>query len=577
MHKLLADQLNEHLGSLDAVPEPLAALLAAVEASYEEWDRERELLMGSRDTVPEPGVAVSEEAALRQSEEKYRAFFERSREAMFISNSQGDLLDVNPAAVRLFGYASAEEMLQVNLARDIYQRPEDRDRVMEALLERGYIVDMETQLRTRGGQQLTVLITASAVWGEKGEPVMLRGIVRDVTRQRQLERQFYRAQKMEAVGRLAGGVAHEFNNLLTAIIGYSDLVAQSTSPGGPIYDHSQEIMSAARRGGELTRRLLALSRSQIERPQVLSLNRLISEMDALLRRLVGDGIDLVTDLDPGLGSVRADRGQLEQVVLNLTINARDAMPGGGTLTLKTHDLDVGESDQGTVGVPRGRYVVLVVEDTGIGIDEEIRDLVFEPFFTTKERETGSGLGLATVYATVQRGGGYIETRSAADGGAAFEIYLPRVEGVPVDAETSKSGAFMTTNETILLVEDETAVRTALTQFLRRQGYHVLIAANGEEALSVAEEYDGEIDLLLSDVVMPRMNGIELAHRLTAERKTLRVLLISGYTDKEYFSDELLSHPLAFLQKPFSTKTLERRLRQILGSSAQEKSAPARYR
>ena len=518
------------------------------------------------------------EEAIRHSEEKYRTLFEESQDTIYISTPDGRLLDINPAGVRLFGYDSAEEMLKVDLATQIYIRAEDRARMLQELSFKGSVQDLELQVQTKQGNRLTVLATSSAQRGEDGRVVSIRGMLRDVTGQRSLEHQLRQAQKMEAVGRLAGGVSHDFNNLLTAILGYADLLAMAIPADSPLRHHTDEIKAATQRGADLTRQLLAFGRRQVLAPEILDLNQTVVTIEKLLRRVIGDDIELVTDLEPGLGAVRADPSQIEQVILNLGINGRDAMPGGGVLTLRTGNVEVeNEGDTPPLGLASGDYVMLEIEDSGIGIEHAIRDQIFEPFFTTKSRSKGSGLGLSTVYGIVRQSGGDIEVHSEPGVGSRFRILLPRVDGEPTMVRaTAESPGMPTGEETVLLVEDEPAVREYLRSLLVRLGYSVVVAGDGVRALKVASEWRGRFDLLISDVVMPRMNGVELAHRLTGEHPGLRVLLISGHADKpEALMDGRLSEGLMdFLQKPFSSATLAQRVRRLLdapGSSRSDKS------
>ena len=453
------------------------------------------------------------EEAIRHSEEKFRTLFEESQDTIYISTPDGRLLDINPAGVRLFGYDSAEEMMQVDLATQIYIRPEERTRMLQELSVKGFIQDLELQVRTKQGSRLTVLATSNAERDEDGRVVSIRGMLRDVTGQRSLEHQLRQAQKMEAVGRLAGGVSHDFNNLLTAILGYADLLALTISADSPLRRNTDEIKAAAQRGADLTRQLLAFGRRQVLAPEVLDLNHTVRTIEKLLRRVIGDDIELRTDLGADLGAVRADPSQIEQVILNLGINGRDAMPDGGVLTLRTDNVEVEtEGDKLPIGLASGDYVMLEVDDTGVGIDEEIRDQIFEPFFTTKSRTKGSGLGLSTVYGIVRQSGGDIEVYSEPGKGSRFRILLPQVEGEPTTARPADESPGMPRGEeTVLLVEDEPAVREYLRSLLAQLGYSVLVAEDGVRALEVAGELRGGLDLLLSDVVMPRMNGVELAH------------------------------------------------------------------
>ena len=507
------------------------------------------------------------EEAIRHSEEKYRTLFEESQDTIYISTPDGRLLDINPAGVRLFGYDSLEEMLQVDLATQIYLRASDRARMLQELTLKGFVQDLELEVQTKDGRRLTVLATSSAERDDDGRVVSIRGMLRDVTGQRNLEHQLRQAQKMEAVGRLAGGVSHDFNNLLTAILGYADLLALALPEDSPLRRNTDEIKSASQRGADLTRQLLAFGRRQVLAPEVLDLNETVVTIEKLLRRVIGEDIELVTELDPQIGAVRADPSQIEQVLLNLGINGRDAMPEGGVLTLRTGTVEVDrEGEVPPLSVASGDYVMLEIEDSGIGIEEEIRDQIFEPFFTTKSRSKGSGLGLSTVYGIVRQSGGQIEVFSEPGHGSRFRILLPRVDDEPsVARRVLQSPGMPSGKETILLVEDEPAVREYLRSLLRKLGYVVVVAGNGMRALEVAKQWEGDFDLLLSDVVMPRMNGVELAQRLSAERPGMRVLLISGHADKpEALMEKRLSgSPVEFLQKPFSSITLANRVRRML--------------
>jgi two-component system cell cycle sensor histidine kinase/response regulator CckA len=510
------------------------------------------------------------EEAIRRSEEKYRTLFEESQDTIYISTPDGRLLDINPAGVRLFGYDSLEELLQVDLAAQVYRRAEDRERMLQELSLKGFVQDLELLVQTKQGRHLTVLATSSAERDADGRVISIRGMLRDVTGQRSLEHQLRQAQKMEAVGRLAGGVSHDFNNLLTAILGYADLLALALPGDSPLRRHTDEIKAAAQRGADLTRQLLAFGRQQVLAPEILDLNEIVLTIEKLLRRVIGEDIELVTKLDPALGAVRADPSQIEQVLLNLGINGRDAMPEGGVLTLRTGNVEVqSEPEVPPLGLARGDHVMLEVEDSGIGIDEEIRDQIFEPFFTTKSRSKGSGLGLATVYGIVRQSGGQIEVHSEPGLGSRFRILLPRIEEQPTTVrQVSHAPGMPKGDETILLVEDEPAVRDFLGDLLERLGYSVVTAEDGRQALEIAAERRGQLDLLLSDVVMPRMNGVDLARRLTAEEPGLRVLLISGHAEKpEALMEQRLSGaPVEFLQKPFSALTLAERLRRILNAA-----------
>jgi nitrogen-specific signal transduction histidine kinase/ActR/RegA family two-component response regulator len=388
--------------------------------------------------------------------------------------------------------------------------------------------------------------------------------VRDVTDQRRLQQQVLQSQKMEAVGRLAGGIAHDFNNLLTVITSYSDLVLEDLPPGDAKRDDLEQVQKAADGAAALTRQLLAFSRQQVVEPRVVSLNTVVEGLHKILRRVIGEDVELATTLAPNLGNVRADVGQLEQVLMNLAVNARDAMPTGGRLTVETanveHDPDYAR-DREAAAVRR--FVMLAVSDTGCGMDEATKARIFEPFFTTKEPGKGTGLGLATVYGIVKQAGGFIWVYSEPGRGTSFKIYVPEVDA-PADRTTAAAGAPVPRGtETVLLVEDAAAVRAVAKQVLERQGYTVLEAPDGEAALRLAQRHRGPIHLLLTDVVMPRVSGREVAEQLTRVRPDVKVLYASGYTDDSVVRHGILESGTAYLQKPFSPDSLARKVRDVL--------------
>ncbi|HXV87148.1 MAG TPA: ATP-binding protein, partial [Gemmatimonadales bacterium] len=392
----------------------------------------------------------------------------------------------------------------------------------------------------------------------------LLSVFRDVTNQRRLEEQCRQSQKMEAIGQLAGGVAHDFNNILTAITGYSELVLTELADDSPLRADVAEIRKAADRAAVLTRQLLAFGRKQILAPRVLNLNQLVAGLDGLLRRTLGENIDIVTQLDPDLESVRADPGQLEQVIVNLAVNARDAMPEGGKLTIETRNVDLDESYAlEHLPVEPGRFVLLAVSDTGVGMSEDTMAHIFEPFYTTKEKGKGTGLGLATVYGIVKQSDGFIWVYSEPGQGATFKIYLPLVEAAPEAEARAAAAAVKGGNETILLVEDEAGVRALARRVLHGLGYAVLEAGDSGAAEILAGGYDGVIHLLVTDVVLPSGGGRQLADRLVSRRPGLRVLYMSGYTQNAIVHRGILEARTAFLHKPFSPQDLAARVRQVL--------------
>jgi signal transduction histidine kinase/CheY-like chemotaxis protein len=399
----------------------------------------------------------------------------------------------------------------------------------------------------------------------QGKVIGLIGIARDVTEMKRLEEQFRQAQKMEAVGRLAGGVAHDFNNLLGIIIGYGDIVSRRMVSDDPLRLKMEQILKAAARAAALTRQLLAFSRQQVLQPKILDLNVVVSEIEDMLRRLIGEDVVLVTMPGPGLRSVEGDQGQLQQVIMNLAVNARDAMPNGGKLRVETCNVDVDEAYAARYPPMRpGPYVMLVITDTGSGMDANVQARIFEPFFTTKELGRGTGLGLSTVYGIVQQSGGHIYVDSEVGVGTSFRIYLPRAAGVPLQRAEGKPPSLVGGSETVLLAEDESHLRELVREILEGSGYRVLIARDGTEALEIASGHAGPIHLMVTDVIMPGVSGREAADAIRQTRPEMKVLYVSGYTD-----DAILRHGVlgsaAFLEKPFARDRLLREVRELLNS------------
>jgi len=421
----------------------------------------------------------------------------------------------------------------------------------------------EYQFQTKGGEIKWAMesVTTTSFNGKKSTI----GYFMDITERRRLEDQLTRAQKMEAIGILAGGIAHDFNNLLTALMGYGELMKMDLDKKDPHYYYTDEIMKIASRGSNLTQQLLAFSRRQILQPRVISINNLVGNMERLLRRLIGEDIELVTKIDPDLGAVRADKGQIEQIIMNLAINARDAMPNGGKLIIETDDVFLDETyEQRHVEVKPGPYVMLAVSDNGLGMDATIQSHIFEPFFTTKKMGQGTGLGLATVYGIVRQSGGYIWVYSEPGQETSFKIYLPRVEE-PLESDEPKPVIVtdLKGRETVLLVEDDHALREVISRGLKKFGYKILEAANGGEALLICEKQKGPIQLLLTDVVLPQMSGRELADRLRPLREDMKVLYMSGYTENAIVNNGILKENVGFIQKPFKVNALVQKIREII--------------
>jgi two-component system cell cycle sensor histidine kinase/response regulator CckA len=510
------------------------------------------------------------EAALRISERRFRALVEESWDAVALFGADGLILYGSPATTRLLGYELGE-FVGRNAMELIH--PDDRAAVLLRL------EDVMTQPRRRV-QVAARLLHKNGTWRHlEGvftnllDDPSVSAIVnnyRDVTDRRILEEQMILAQKMEAIGRLAGGVAHDFNNILTAIGGYTDLLLADLAPDDHRRSDVEEIYRAADRAAGLTRQLLAFSRRQVLQPKVISLNALVPDIEKMLRRLIGEDILFATVLQPQLGNVRADPGQLEQVIVNLAVNARDAMPDGGRLTIETRNVELDESYAvDHPSVTPGRYVMLAVTDSGVGMDEETRTRIFEPFFTTKVRGKGTGLGLATVYGIVQQTGGHIWPYSEPGRGTTMRVYLPRVDQPPdpIAQAGEPTPVSLRGTETILLVEDEAPVRSVTRQLLQRNGYTVLEAPDGPTALALAdgEQLGTHVDLLLTDVIMPGMSGRELANQLRERRPALRVLFMSGYTDDAVVRHGMLEPGLAYVEKPFRAPMLLRKVREVLES------------
>ena len=504
------------------------------------------------------------EAALRNSEESYRSLVDGVRDVIFALSPSGEVTSLNPAFEEMTGFPPAE---WVGRPFEAFVHPDDVPLALDLF---GRVLRGEPRptipfrILTKGGSYRVAEFSATAQVRD-GRLAGILGIGRDVTERLGLEQQLRQAQKMEAVGRLAGGIAHDFNNILTAITGHADLLLEDLGHHDPRRADVDEIRRSAERAAGLTRQLLAFSRQQVLQPKVVDVNALVLDMDKLLRRLIGEDVELATALDPTLGRVTADPGQLEQVIVNLAVNARDAMPQGGKLTLETRNIDLDSSYTLEHSLVKpGPYVQLTVSDSGIGMDEETQAHAFEPFFTTKPRGQGTGLGLAMVYGTVKQSGGFIWVYSEPGHGATFKIYLPRVDA-PVESATPPAPVERPPrgSETVLLAEDEPAVRAIAQQVLERQGYTVLAAPSGADALALAAQHGVTIHLLLTDVVMPGMSGRDLADRLTAQRPGIRVLYISGYTDNAIVRHGMLEPGLAYLQKPFRPDALVRKVREVL--------------
>ena len=513
------------------------------------------------------------EEALRESEERFRQIYDETPIGYHELDTRGRIVRVNRTELEMLGYP-VEEMLGQPVWKFVLEEETTRHVIMAKIAgDVSFHETFERTYRRKDGTTLPVLVKDRVIRDKGGRIIGIRSTVEDITERRRSEEalrkseeQLRQWQKVEAIGRLAGGIAHDFNNLLMTIKGCSEILLQECDAQDPRREEAEEIQKAAERATSLTRQLLAFGRRQILQPQVLDLNKVVTNMNKMLQRVIGEDIQLLTVLEPKLRPVKVDPGQIEQVIMNLAVNARDAMPRGGRLTIETANVFLDEDyAQQHVSVKPGSYVMLAVSDNGCGMDQETQSHLFEPFFTTKEKGKGTGLGLSTVYGIVKQSGGNIWAYSELGRGTTFKIYLPMVTQAvkekyarPERRRISARGA-----ETILLVEDEKAVRMMIGKTLQSKGYAVLEAQHGQEALSICEDYSGPIHLMVTDVVMPLMSGKELAEQLAPQRPEMKVLYMSGYPDNSIVQHGVLEPGTEFLQKPFTLNTLEAKVREIL--------------
>jgi two-component system, cell cycle sensor histidine kinase and response regulator CckA len=538
------------------------------------------IFLGQTVTLHDVSERTRAEEELRASEDLFRGFIEQSGEAIILTDEHGRIIEFNTAAERLMGTARGQAIgmdvidLQAMHWPPATRTPANVGRARALLREALATGEADALNRVREG---TLLRSDGAMrdFSQAAFPIRSAGgwrlgmVMNDITDMtktaealRHSEEQLAQAQKMEAVGRLAGGIAHDFNNLLTVIGGYADIFAEELRDGTPARESAEEIRNAAAKAANLTAQLLAFSRKQVLAPRLLDLGTLVANMERMLRRLIGEDVELVSSLTPGLGSIMADPGKIEQVIMNLAVNARDAMPHGGRLTLVTAETgSIAPLVPQGAAAPEGRWISLTVMDTGIGMSPDLVKRIFEPFFTTKEQGKGTGLGLAMVYGIVRQSGGYIFCDSAPGRGSAFTLYFPRAEGKATAVPGEEEAAPARGNGTILVVEDEEAVRSFIRVGLEKNGYHVMQAGDGFEALRMVEEEAGAVDLLVTDVVLPRMNGAEMARRMRGRRPGLRILFITGYAE-DMLSLQGWEGEVEFLQKPFTMKRLLAEVEQL---------------
>jgi len=510
-------------------------------------------------------------ARLTQAHQRLFTAIEQTADSVVITNTEGSILYVNPAFERVSGYSQAEAIGQnPRILKSGKNNPKIYDELW-ASISQGQVWQGRLINKRKDGTLYTEDATINPVRDDNNTIVNYVSVKRDVTRELELEDQYRQAQKMETVGQLTGGIAHDFNNLLTAVIGFAELAQMRLAPDDPIQKMVDKILYSGRRASDLVGQLMAFSRKQVIEAKALNLNKIVSDFEKMLRRIIGEDTEMETILSSGLWPIKADRTQIEQVIVNLAVNARDAMPHGGHLTIETTNTILDEEYGRThLDVQPGEYVLLSVSDTGMGMPKEVQERIFEPFFTTKEQGKGSGLGLSTVFGIVQQGNGHIWTDSEEGVGTTFKIYFPRCTEVMADSLQGEQAADIPHGtETILLVEDEPAVREMAIFTLQEQGYMVLEATNGQDALRLASEYANHIDLLVTDVIMPHMNGKDLADQIIAVRPHTKTLFTSGYTDDAISQHGILKSGIAFLPKPFSPAALARKVRKTLDMPSEQ--------
>jgi two-component system cell cycle sensor histidine kinase/response regulator CckA len=504
------------------------------------------------------------EHAVRKCEQRLAEFFESAKDILFTLDLEGNITSLNKSAEEVMGWPR-REALQKSIKSFVV--PEDLNvcnQMMQRIVNEEPLQHFEIGMLRMDGRKVLLEASARLIYAE-GKKAGIRGIARDVTERRHLENTVRHSQKLEAIGRLSGGLAHDFNNLLCVISGHTEILSERLGATDIANKSVTQIKKAADSAAALTRQLLAFSRKQVFHPRTLDLNSIVLDTEKLLGRLIGEHIEFFTKLDPTLSHVRVDPVQLEQVLVNLVLNARDAMPHGGRLAIETSNADLEENHQSKYSmIPAGKYVLLAVTDTGCGMNEETQSRIFEPFYTTKELGKGTRLGLATVYGIVKQSGGFIWVYSEPGHGTTFKVYLPRVDN-PLTAfrPAKRPMAIRKGMETVLLVEDAEPLRALIKEFLKETGYMVLEAENGNEAIRIASAFGGPIHLLLTDVIMPNMGGKQLAEQLTSLRPSTKVLFMSGYPNDSIVQSGILANGVVFLEKPFTRETLLQRMRQVL--------------
>lgn len=516
------------------------------------------------------------EEALRASEAKYRNIYDNVAEGIFQTGFDGKLLNVNPSLAEMAGYESQEEMInKIKNIGELYPDIRTRDSILKQLIENGLIRGYELQFYRKGREKAWTILNAHVVKNEEGKPLFIEGTIYDISARKKMEEEnkhlqemLLHSQKIESIGRLAGGIAHDFNNLLTAILGNTEMAMNCLDPDEKAYSRIVTVRKAAEAAANLTRQLLAFSRKQILEPKILNLNQTIDHVNKMIVTLIGENIKFVTVPQEDLFTIKADPGQVEQIIINLAANARDAMPDGGTLTIETMNVYLDEHYSRThEGISPGDYVMMSISDTGMGMDKTVFEHLFEPFYTTKERGRGTGLGLATVYGIVKQNEGSIEVYSEVNRGTSFKIYFPSAAREEISASEETERMDMPTgSETILIVEDKVQVLEFCRDVLLQLGYSVLLAESGEEALDVSLNCRDRIDLLMTDIVLPGINGRETAEKIAIARPGIKILYNSGYTGEAIDKHGILEPGINFIGKPFTGQALAVKVRQVLDKS-----------
>jgi PAS domain S-box-containing protein len=504
------------------------------------------------------------EDELRKSEHKYRALFEESKDVVYMSTLKGKFIDINPAGVELLGYKSKKDLLQINIKQDLYVHPSEREAFQKTLAKKGYVKDFEVELKKKNGGHVVVLLTSTAVRDKDGKITAYRGIMKDITDWKRLEQQLLQAQKMEAIGQLAGGVAHDFNNILTAIIGYGNLLKTEVSQNEILSTYAMHILNSAERASHLTHNLLAFSRRQMINPRPVHVNNILNVLKTFLPRLIGEDIELSMFFAKKVLMVIADSSQIEQVLMNLATNARDAMPDGGRLTIRTNQVELDSEFIMAHGYGKiGSYAIISVEDTGQGMDKETKERLFDPFFTTKEVGKGTGLGLSMVYGIIKQHNGYIDIQSELGKGTTFKIYLPLTQSTVEDKKPESLPVLKGGTETIIIAEDDIYVREFLKNILTEFGYKVLEAIDGEDAMIIFNAHKDTIQLIILDVVMPKKDGKEVYHEIKKVSPDTKVIFMSGYATDILYKKGIVEEGLIFISKPISPDELLIKVREVL--------------